>query len=449
MSRSVLPWWLTPLDAVCVCLPLLTAVVFVTGGFRIESDALFLSMTGWQRLLAWSVAALTLRHLLVGRPSLLDRLAGAYRAGTARFRAPLDVLALGAGSRLAVLLVGYLAIVILRTASEASPFTAAWNAWNPPDGSETWRHIALAEQGYPRAYFPGAEVFPALGLAMRLTGWLLPLSPLAAGTVIAVGAFTAALAYLSCLARQDLDDEARLVSMALLAAYPWAVVHSLIGVEPLYLLAALGAFHHLRRDQPLRAAAWGTLLGLTRPAGILMVLPLALVAWSPPAGRGQGRPRRLEGPALPAGPRPLSRNAGEGPLPPGRRLVALLPAASPVLGVALALAYAGSPTLLFGTMPNGSLGLLDVLPLAAAFALARPVARRFGVAYAAFIAVELLASVLFTAESAPGPHSAVLFPLFLWLGAAIPASQRFAWVGVFALLQGLASVLLFAGGGSW
>lgn len=42
-----------------------------------------------------------------------------------------------------------------------------------------------------------------------------------------------------------------------------------------------------------------------------------------------------------------------------------------------------------------------------------------------------------------GRVTSVLFPVFLWLGAALPATHRHAWIGLFALLQGFVAVMFF------
>jgi hypothetical protein len=38
----------------------------------------------------------------------------------------------------------------------------------------------------------------------------------------------------------------------------------------------------------------------------------------------------------------------------------------------------------------------------------------------------------------------VLFPVFLWLAAAVPAGHRGAWVTAFAVGQGLMAVLFYS-----
>ncbi len=42
-----------------------------------------------------------------------------------------------------------------------------------------------------------------------------------------------------------------------------------------------------------------------------------------------------------------------------------------------------------------------------------------------------------------GRVTSMLFPVFLWMGAAVPARHRVAWIGVFALLQGFVAVMFF------
>src|SRR5205823_4088293 len=111
----------------------------------------------------------------------------------------------------------------------------------------------------------------------------------AAGTLVSLGAFLFALAYLFAFARDELGDERAPVALWLIAAYPFALFFGALYSESLYLLAALGAFHHFRRRQFARAGIWGLVIGLTRPNGALLSVPLTLLAlapWLPPALAG-------------------------------------------------------------------------------------------------------------------------------------------------------------------
>jgi hypothetical protein len=72
-----------------------------------------------------------------------------------------------------------------------------------------------------------------------------------------------------------------------------------------------------------------------------------------------------------------------------------------------------------------------------------PVARRFGVAYAAFILVNILPPLATGGLLSAGRFSSVLFPAFLWLAAVVPPGQRSGWMAVFASLQALNAALFY------
>ena len=55
-----------------------------------------------------------------------------------------------------------------------------------------------------------------------------------------------------------------------MAAYPFAVFFSAPYTEALFVLGAVAAFYHFRRAEWLQAAAWGLLVGLTRPNGCFL-----------------------------------------------------------------------------------------------------------------------------------------------------------------------------------
>src|SRR4029077_17995170 len=87
--------------------------------------------------------------------------------------------------------------------------------------------------------------------------------------------FFGALIYLFNLARDMLDDDHAVAALWLLAAYPFALFYSAYYTESLYLLGVAGAFLHFTRRQYWIAALWGLLVGLTRPNGFFLCVPLA------------------------------------------------------------------------------------------------------------------------------------------------------------------------------
>ena len=249
----------------------------------------------------------------------------------------------------------------------------------------------------------------------------------------------------------------------MIAGYPFALFFGAIYTESLYLLAVLGAFHHVRRRESVRAGLWGLVVGLTRPNGVLLTIPLALLAVTPWL------------PSVLAGGRADTSTPGP------RRRQDLLPACAAAAACALGtLLYSifiyrmtGNPiawasghaawgrhytsvTQLLSTRVNviGHAGLYeyvarspyDVLNvLGATFVLAAvwPVWRRFGITYAVFIVINMLPPLISGGFLSAGRLSSVLFPAFVWLAAALPPRQRTAWIVSFAVLQALCAALFY------
>jgi hypothetical protein len=285
----------------------------------------------------------------------------------------------------------------------------------------------------------------------------------AAGTLVSLAAFLFALAYLYAFARDEIGDERAPAALWMIAAYPFALFFGAIYTESLYLLAAIGAFHHFRRREFARAAGWGLIIGLTRPNGGLLSVPLALLAagpWLPPAIAGGRHAIRLPG---------------------ARRLVDLVPAcaaaATCMLGALLYSTFiwgmTGNPiawasghaawgrhytslaTLvatrasfighasLYEYLARSPYDMVNVLGALFVLAAVWPVWRRFGIAYAVFILINILPPLTTGGFLSAGRISSVLFPAFVWLAAVVPARQRTAWIVSFAMLQALCAALFY------
>jgi len=303
---------------------------------------------------------------------------------------------------------------------------------------------------------------PALPMLMRFGGRLIGGHPLWAGQVLVLAACLWAFVYVYRLARSALGDADRAAwAVALLAAYPFAVFYSAVYTESIFLLCAAGAFYHVGRGEYLRTAAFALLCGFARPNGFLLAVPIALAALWPAAsaawlGGGIGRGSRLAG-ALRAS------------------LPAMTAASAAVLGVLVFSAFIYSMTgrpfawleahaawgRTFGTWvsqgPFQELGrgglygytrsqpidAVNFLAVLGALAAIWPVTRRFGVAYGAFLAVNLIPPLTSGGLLSIGRVTAAMFPAFFWLVALIPARHRAAWLTAFALLQGWGAALFF------
>ena len=376
-----------------------------------------------------------------------------------------------AGTRPAILFVGYLAVLVfgyppgpappMQVNNELVNLQARWDAnWYLGIVTEGY-HFVPNQPGLQQsiAFFPA---YPALvrGVGRILGGRLT--SYIGAGMLVSFAAFFGALVYLYALARDTLgEDEARFAVWAT-ATYPFALFFGAIYVEPLLLLGMTATFYHFTHARFGRAALWGLLVGLTKTNGFLLSIPLAIMAMSGP-GAGSGQ----------AGPGGQGGQGGR-----GRRVVtALLAAAMPGVGMLIYSAYVwqltGNPlawlsahgawgreytglVALVGDRLNiianaGVEGYVASLPhdvinaLGVIFVLAAvwPVARTLGVAYAVFILVFMLPPLAAGGLISAGRFSSVLFPAFLWLAGAVPPKHRPAWLASFAAFQALNAAMFY------
>jgi hypothetical protein len=71
------------------------------------------------------------------------------------------------------------------------------------------------------------------------------------------------------------------------------------------------------------------------------------------------------------------------------------------------------------------------------------VVRRLGLPYAVMLAINVLPPLMMGGLISMGRVTAVLFPAFVWLGFAIPASHRAAWIALFAMAQAICAGVFF------
>lgn len=449
------------LDVAVVLLALLTVSAAITGGFRADLFGLRLSVTSWLRTALIAAAVLAVRHWWQPAPSSAARLVQAWRSWRAdpvtRATWPIVV-----ATRVGVLVIGLMAIYAVGYPNGRAPIRVAeGEVGNLPMRYDAGWYLSIATTGYE--YFPrrfdrqqNLVFFPAFPTLMYLGSLLVARQVLWSGTLIGMLAFAWAARYLFRLAREILDEERAVVAVALLATYPFAVFYSAPYTEGLFLLAMLGAWFHLRRDERWPAFAWGLLAGLTRPNGCLLSIPLALIVVQPLWQQGRLR-------VAPGGWAALADR--------------LMVAAAPGLGMLLYSAYVydltGDPlmwirlqvawgrqnlglvTFLAAEWRSvGQLGIytyatsnvpdfLNVLAAALVAGSIVPVWRRFGAAPAVLLVLNLAPSLASGGWLSVGRATAVLFPLFLWLAAVLPARHRTAAVAVGAGLQVFAAILFF------
>ena len=460
-----LPRWATALDVVAVLMALLAISVAIGGGFRIWDGRL--SVTSWWRPALIGVLAIAIRHARLRQRPLNQRIArgvgGWWRAADTKVVLPIHLV-----TRAGVLLVGFLAVILIGFPPEAAN---RWRIYSDdlldlPGRWDTGWYLMIATEGYqynPAAasdYQQNIAFFPAFPMSMRYLAVFFGRQTLWTGVGISIVSFYLALIYLLRLARDLLKDEEQSVTaVTLLAAYPFAVFFSAAYTEGLFLLTLMGAVYHFHNNQLARAAMWGFVCGLTRPNGSLLSIVLALMAVAPMWDAVKRRPIL--------------------PPPPGWGAITrrILAASAPGLGMLAFSAFiyrlTGNPFM--WTMQNVAWGRvyrsLDSLvsdrfgfitsnglysyastqtidffySMAVLLALAAvwPVYRRFGLPFAAFILITILPPMSAGGLLSMGRVTSVLFPVFLWLGAAVPARHRVAWIALFALLQGFVAVMFF------
>ena len=462
-----LPRWATTLDVVAVLMALVAISVGIGGGFRIWIFDTRLSVTSWWRPALVSLLAIAIRHALRRQQPLprrvIDGVIDWWRAPDTKVVLPIHL-----ASRFGVLFVGFLAVILIGFPPEASN---RWKIYSNdfldlPARWDTGWYLSIATEGYQyyRSAAPDFQqniaFFPAFPMSMRYLSVLLGRQPLWAGVGISIVSFYLALTYFLRLSRDLLKDEEKAVTaVTLLAAYPFAVFFSAAYTEGLFLLTLMGAVYHFHRNQLVRAAIWGFLCGLTRPNGSLLSIVLALMAIAPMWDAVRWRPIL--------------------PPPPGwgaiiRRLLA---AASPGLGMLAFSAFiyrlTGNPFMwtfqnaawgrvyrsidsivsdrvgfianngLYSYASTQTLDLFYSLAIVMALTAVWPVYRRFGLPFAAFILITVVPPMSAGGMLSMGRVTSVLFPVFLWMGAAVPPRHRVAWICFFAVLQGFVAVMFF------
>ncbi len=351
-------------------------------------------------------------------------------------------------SRAGVLLIGLAAAVFIGF-DPAPNESAKWRVAADPFRNllarwDTFWYLDIAAHGYRWTGNPLVQqnvvFFPLYPTLMRVGGAMLGGRPLVAGLLVSLAAFLTALVYLWRLVAVRFDENTATWTIALLCAYPFAVYFSAVYTEALFLLATVGAFFHLHRDEFGRAAWWGVVAGFTRPNGFLLAAPAAWFAVAAVPLSARGRAMRVLAVAA-----PLAGAVGYS---------AYLHAAAGdgfawIADQAAWLTFAPTRT---SVQPAGTPGtpIWDVVIYvgdAAAIGLAAaslwPTAKRCGPAYSLFVALNLATPVLRHGLLSMGRFTSVMFPIFIWLAEQPRAGRRRLVLAGWAVAQAVAAALFF------
>ena len=463
-SPPPVPWWVRIVDAISLLLLAVLAWKILTADARAGIFD-YIPRVRTLFLLYALVGLAAVRHLALPRPTAGARL----RHGWRRIADAPDwgpAVRAFLGTRLMVFVVGFFAVITFGL-HEPGFVAAADPLTNLIARFDAGWYGEIALDGYDRdASFDkqrNIAFFPAMPVLMRVTGPLfgtgrfgLPREmrmarTLWAGACVSLLAFLFALWYLMRIGTDLIGRERAEGAVLLLATYPFACFFNAPYTESLFLLGAVAATFHFLRGQWMRAASWGLLVGLTRPNGFLLCVPLAVLALQHSRWRGKSTS-------------------------PAQTIKALGAAVMPVVGMlaftaylqaltgvwfawsknhaAWGRSYTGFDPLLHGLGRLSDDGLVkvaasypfDVLnTLAAAFAVLMiwPVARRIGVAWAVYVAIMIFPPMLAGGALSLGRLTSTLFPLFLALAGILPSRAVPSWAAAFAILQGLCAALFF------
>ncbi len=196
-----------------------------------------------------------------------------------------ETLLLLAASRAVLLVIGLVSRALLAPL-RTEPYP--WNYSNSP-GLSIWGvwdsgwYLDIARFGYSAAGRTDPAIlnqanyafFPLYPLTMRVLGPLVG-GPFNAGLIVSNVCLVAACFALRRLVALDHDSETASRAVRYLILFPTAFIFSGVFSESMFLALAIAAFLAVRRDRLLLAGTAGFLAALTRPVGVLLVIPLAL-----------------------------------------------------------------------------------------------------------------------------------------------------------------------------
>jgi hypothetical protein len=348
------------------------------------------------------------------------------------------------------------------THAAADPLLAPLARWDA-----AW-YLRIADSGYAgsdarAAFFP---LYPLLIRALAAPFTASPAALLVASYAVALAAFLGALVLLYRLVSLELGRPLAAPTLLLLAVFPAALFFGAPYSESLFLLLAVGAFYAARTGGWAWAGAAAAGAGAKRSAGILLLLPLAMIWWGSRERRARDAAWLSLAPLGVAG-YVLFLGLAEGD---GWRFLDVQDAWSRELAIPLAGAWDGFTAALDGARQLGS-GQTEVVYFeqaagdpyriaainlmlfgALVFAVVACVGalRRLPKAYGTWVAVSLVLPLSFPVGPQPlmslPRFLAVLFPIFMWL--AVWSEERRA-TGRVAAVSALGLGLFTAQFASW
>lgn len=425
------------LDLLIAAYAIALLLFLVTGGVDL---GLITINEGAKPLLVLAIA-IPLRLALNQSSWLLESVAGAARTVLRPWRkvrstplacALVDVAFAVIVTRTATFTIGFI-VNLLFSPSRARPTTMPFEAMKFAEIFVAWDsgwYFDIAKRGYyysadgqsSIAFFP---LYPMLMRALASPFGATDRTLWVAGIVVSCVAFVLALVALHRFAERVLGSrEAAFRTVLCVAVFPHSLFMTRVYSESLFLLTSVLAVSHAYDQRWKTAGLWGALATLTRPNGILIAVPLAVLAI---ADRPGVRPAAVRGlwllplPAVLAGFCVFVYTLSGDPLawlsaqsqwgyflwnPPWEQLLKLL---GRLEKYGLYDYFFVSPRAPFHFF-NGLIALLFL-------ALTPAVFKRLGAGMGMYVLVSLLIPLSSNSLEGIGRYAAVLFPVFILLGS--------------------------------
>lgn len=355
----------------------------------------------------------------------------------ARWRA---ILIAFLGTRAGLLVVGLVSMVTLPRGQAiadvvpGAPWLSMWVRWD----SNFYSEIAVDGYSFDPDQQSNVSFFPLYPLLIRmglaLTGRSDDAAAALVGLLISNAALLVALAYLLRLVTDDFGLAAGRRAVLYVLVFPTTLFLSAVYPESLFLATSVASFYHARRGEWYRAGLAGGLAALTRPFGVLLVVPLAIEMI-------RRRPAWRAIPALALIPAGTALFFGYLWWRFGDPLLYIRGNASWGRGFAppweTFLEYLRGPLILYG-FPRSVVDLAFALGLAV---LAIAAWRRLPASYAAFATAGLLFTISSGSWLSMPRHALALFPLIVLL--AVWGERRIFNAAYLAIAVALAALFMF------
>jgi Gpi18-like mannosyltransferase len=149
-------------------------------------------------------------------------------------------------------------------------------------GDVGW-YLDIAEHGYADRPFTADRqenwaFFPLFPIVWRAVSSVAP-NEMASGILLSSLFFLLAMVLLYRLLAPDVGHRAAFLTVVIMTVFPASYYATRPGPEALFLLLSIGAFLCARNEHWLATGALGALAALTRPYGLLLIVPLGYMAY--------------------------------------------------------------------------------------------------------------------------------------------------------------------------